>query len=115
MLEKACHAVEQAGRSGGVYPEVLFEVAKQWEWIHQKVRFLSCVRKLPLRAVESIIFFHKLEINNVCKKCFFDTFLATYKRENEIVFLNKKIFVNLLIQICIITRPYLKSRFCAGE
>nr|CAB3268068.1 zinc finger SWIM domain-containing protein 8 [Phallusia mammillata] len=37
MLEKACHAVEQAGRSGGVYPEVLFEVAKQWEWIHQKV------------------------------------------------------------------------------
>jgi len=37
MLEKACHAVEQAGRGGGVYPEVVFEVAKQWEWIHKKV------------------------------------------------------------------------------
>uniref|UniRef100_H2Y5Y4 ZSWIM8 TPR repeats domain-containing protein n=1 Tax=Ciona savignyi TaxID=51511 RepID=H2Y5Y4_CIOSA len=34
MLEKACHAVEQAGRGGGVYPEVLFDVARQWEWIH---------------------------------------------------------------------------------
>uniref|UniRef100_F6TS15 SWIM-type domain-containing protein n=1 Tax=Ciona intestinalis TaxID=7719 RepID=F6TS15_CIOIN len=37
MLEKACHAVEQAGRGGGVYPEVLFDVARQWEWIHRTV------------------------------------------------------------------------------
>lgn len=37
MLEKANIAVEQAGRGGGVYPEVLFEVARQWQWLHEKV------------------------------------------------------------------------------
>jgi len=37
MLEKACHAVEQSGRGGGVFPEVLFDVAKQWQWIHKTV------------------------------------------------------------------------------
>lgn len=30
MLEKACLAVENAARDGGVYPEVLFLVANQW-------------------------------------------------------------------------------------
>ncbi len=29
MLEKACMAVEEAAKGGGVYPEVLFEVAHQ--------------------------------------------------------------------------------------
>lgn len=37
MLERACMAVEQAGKGGGVFPEVLFDVAKMWEWIHQQV------------------------------------------------------------------------------
>ncbi|CAK8682764.1 unnamed protein product [Clavelina lepadiformis] len=41
MLEKACHAVEQAGRGGNVFPEVLFDVARQWEWIHQRVNEAS--------------------------------------------------------------------------
>jgi hypothetical protein len=30
MLEKACLAVEEAARGGGVYPEVMFTVAKYW-------------------------------------------------------------------------------------
>lgn len=30
MLEKACLAVESAAKGGGVYPEVLFDVARQW-------------------------------------------------------------------------------------
>ncbi|VDI34720.1 Hypothetical predicted protein [Mytilus galloprovincialis] len=30
MLEKACLAVEGAAKGGGVYPEVLFDVARQW-------------------------------------------------------------------------------------
>lgn len=30
MLEKACSAVESAAKGGGVYPEVLFHVAKRW-------------------------------------------------------------------------------------
>ena len=37
MLERACYAVEQAGRGGGVFPEVLVDVARQWDWIHQQV------------------------------------------------------------------------------
>lgn len=30
MLEHACHTVESAAKGGGVYPEVLFQVAKYW-------------------------------------------------------------------------------------
>ena len=30
MLEQACLAVESAAKGGGVYPEVLFQVAKYW-------------------------------------------------------------------------------------
>ena len=30
MLERACLAVESAAKGGGVYPEVLFEVARKW-------------------------------------------------------------------------------------
>jgi hypothetical protein len=30
MLERACLAVEQAAEGGGVFPEVLFEVARHW-------------------------------------------------------------------------------------
>ena len=36
MLEKACEAVEKAARSGGVFPEVMFEVAKHWYELHNK-------------------------------------------------------------------------------
>jgi len=30
MLVKACLAIEQAAKDGGVYPDVLFKVAQQW-------------------------------------------------------------------------------------
>ena len=36
MLEKACMAVEEAAKGGGVYPEVLFEVAHQWFWLYEQ-------------------------------------------------------------------------------
>lgn len=36
MLEKACMAVEEAAKGGGVYPEVLFEVAHQWFWLYEE-------------------------------------------------------------------------------
>jgi len=37
MLEKACLTVENAAKGGGVYPEVLFDVARQWYSLYQKV------------------------------------------------------------------------------
>lgn len=37
MLEKACLTVEAAAKGGGVYPEVLFDVARQWFTLYQKV------------------------------------------------------------------------------
>lgn len=37
MLEKACMAVEEAAKGGGVYPEVLFEVAHQWYWLYEQI------------------------------------------------------------------------------
>ncbi|XP_070544794.1 zinc finger SWIM domain-containing protein 8-like [Ptychodera flava] len=33
MLERASAAVEKAAKGGGVYPEVLFNVARQWNWL----------------------------------------------------------------------------------
>ena len=36
MLTRACEAVEKAARSGGVFPEVMFEVAKHWYELHSK-------------------------------------------------------------------------------
>ena len=36
MLEKACEAVEKAARGGGVYPDVMFEVAKHWYDLYNK-------------------------------------------------------------------------------
>jgi len=38
MLEKSCLTVESAAKGGGVYPEVLFDVARQWYSLYQKVR-----------------------------------------------------------------------------
>ena len=36
LLEQACKAVESAADGGGVYPEVLFEVAKLWEYLYEE-------------------------------------------------------------------------------
>lgn len=36
MLEKSCEAVEKAARGGGVYPDVMFEVAKHWYDLYNK-------------------------------------------------------------------------------
>lgn len=35
LLDQACQAVESAARGGGVYPEVLFDVAKHWFYLHE--------------------------------------------------------------------------------
>lgn len=37
MLEKACITVENAAKGGGVYPEVLFQVAKYWYELYLRV------------------------------------------------------------------------------
>ncbi|XP_077469780.1 zinc finger SWIM domain-containing protein 8 isoform X3 [Stigmatopora argus] len=49
MLEKACMAVEEAAKGGGVYPEVLFEVAHQWYWLyeHSLIGSLNKQRETP--------------------------------------------------------------------
>ncbi|XP_077585234.1 zinc finger SWIM domain-containing protein 8 isoform X4 [Stigmatopora nigra] len=49
MLEKACMAVEEAAKGGGVYPEVLFEVAHQWYWLyeHSLIGTLNKQRETP--------------------------------------------------------------------
>jgi len=37
MLEKACITVENTAKGGGVYPEVLFQVAKYWYELYLRV------------------------------------------------------------------------------
>jgi len=41
LLDQACQAVESAARGGGVYPEVLFDVAKHWFYLHEKTQTSS--------------------------------------------------------------------------
>ncbi|KAG8193595.1 hypothetical protein JTE90_000229 [Oedothorax gibbosus] len=36
MLERACLAVESAAKGGGVYPEVLFDVARRWHELYEE-------------------------------------------------------------------------------
>lgn len=37
MLEMACITVENTAKGGGVYPEVLFQVAKYWYELYLRV------------------------------------------------------------------------------
>jgi hypothetical protein len=37
MLEHSCLTVENAAKGGGVYPEVLFQVAKYWYELYMRV------------------------------------------------------------------------------
>lgn len=38
MLERACSAVENAGRNGGVQPELFFRISREWHYIHDQTR-----------------------------------------------------------------------------
>lgn len=37
MLERACASVETSSRNGGILPEIMFYVARQWQHIHEKL------------------------------------------------------------------------------
>ena len=52
LLERACLAVENAAHGGGVYPEVLFEVAKHWFYLHEQSQSGSAAasRKSDVRS-----------------------------------------------------------------
>lgn len=41
MMEIACLTVEMAAKGGGVFPEVLFSVAKHWFDLYMRVRVLG--------------------------------------------------------------------------
>ena len=49
LLDQACQAVESAARGGGVYPEVLFDVAKHWFHLHEK-NHLSSSTSRPAKS-----------------------------------------------------------------
>ncbi|XP_047136494.1 zinc finger SWIM domain-containing protein 8 isoform X1 [Hydra vulgaris] len=38
MLERACSSVESAGRHGGIQPELLFRIAREWHYLHEEKR-----------------------------------------------------------------------------
>ena len=44
LLDSGCQAVECAARGGGVYPEVLFEVARHWFYLHEQSQSSSSSR-----------------------------------------------------------------------
>lgn len=52
MLEKACLTVETAAKGGGVYPEVLFDVARQWYSLYQKVIHICLQLDLFIKIVD---------------------------------------------------------------
>ena len=44
LLDSGCQAVESANRGGGGYPEVLFEVARHWFYLHEQSQTSSSLR-----------------------------------------------------------------------
>lgn len=36
MLARACSAIETASRNGGIQPQILFDIGRQWQFIHDK-------------------------------------------------------------------------------
>ena len=38
MLERACSSVESAARHGGIQPELLFRIAREWHYLHEERR-----------------------------------------------------------------------------
>jgi hypothetical protein len=52
MLEHSCLTVENAAKGGGVYPEVLFQVAKYWYELYMTV---SCHRYIVADAQKQIL------------------------------------------------------------
>ncbi|KAL4239909.1 Zinc finger SWIM domain-containing protein 8 [Mactra antiquata] len=53
MLEKACLAVESAAKGGGVYPEVLFHVAKRWNELSEEAANQSAQEQYHRNGTES--------------------------------------------------------------
>jgi hypothetical protein len=60
MLEKACITVESAAKGGGVCPEVLFDVARQWFSLYQKVNTNTLLkfRLLVLFLINGHLYLH---------------------------------------------------------
>lgn len=56
MLEKACITVENTAKGGGVYPEVLFQVAKYWYELYLRVSSTG-VNRLIYYINISLLFF----------------------------------------------------------
>ena len=54
LLDQACQAVESAARGGGVYPEVLFDVAKHWFYLHETSSSSSRPAKSETRSRGSL-------------------------------------------------------------
>lgn len=50
LLDQACQAVENAARGGGVYPEVLFDVAKHWFHLHEKTQTSNGSASRPAKS-----------------------------------------------------------------
>ena len=38
MLERACSSIETAARYGGIHPELLFQLARQWHYLHDRLK-----------------------------------------------------------------------------
>ena len=50
LLDQACQAVESAARGGGVYPEVLFDVARQWYYLHEQSQASSSTSRTSAKS-----------------------------------------------------------------
>lgn len=59
MLEKACVTVEHTAKGGGVYPEVLFQVAKYWYELYLRVSLSKVNCYLVYKSINLLnIFFY---------------------------------------------------------
>ena len=60
LLERACTSVETSSSNGGILPEILFYVARQWQYIHEK---MTDSKSKTVQASLEKVYFHTATTN----------------------------------------------------
>ena len=63
LLERACTSVETSSRNGGILPEILFYVARQWQYIHEKVTDYSISKSKTVHTSLEKLYFNRATMN----------------------------------------------------
>ena len=84
MLERACACVEASSKNGGIQPDILFYVARQWQYIHEKLTEEKNRQAKPNTTPNvGRNFLHKGNLNKIKKDAISSTSRSASFRMND--------------------------------